>query len=101
MESHNRMPIQPDDKIKPWLQGQLAVLVAQDLEAKRGALAGGMARFARSFRVQTADKTIEGAEHGDMPWRSLVWVVEVYLVRMQRESPRRWLAVQTGQTSYH
>lgn len=56
------MSINSNDKIKPRLQGQFGVFVAQDLEAKGRALSSGIPRFPRCL-VQTPDDAIQCAKH--------------------------------------
>lgn len=56
------MSINPNNEIKPRLQGQLEVLVAQDLEAKGRALPSGIPRFPGCL-VQTTDEAIQCAKH--------------------------------------
>jgi hypothetical protein len=59
---HKKMPVYANNKVKPRLERELRVLVAEDLEAEC-VIAGSIARLRRGLGVQTADKSIESPEH--------------------------------------
>ena len=61
MATYDQAPIDAHNKVEPWLNGYLGVLVAEDLEAK-GAVAGAVLRL--GVRVEARDEAIESAEHG-------------------------------------
>lgn len=89
------MSIDPNDKIKPWLQGQFAVLVAQDLEAKRSALSGRMSRFLGRLGVETPDESVQSTKHaaisGLVYRRSEAFPATWWIGGMQtRQTPSRY-----------
>jgi hypothetical protein len=51
------MTVDSHDKIKPWLQRQLGVFIAEDLEAER-VVAGARPRLLTGFPVQSANESI-------------------------------------------
>jgi hypothetical protein len=51
------MAINPNDKIKPRLQGYLGVFVAEDLESK-GVIVWAASRLLDGFTIQPAHKAI-------------------------------------------
>lgn len=62
VSTYNGVSIDSNNKIKPWLQRQLGVFVAEDLEPE-GVVAWPIARLLCGLAVQMADKAIEYAEH--------------------------------------
>lgn len=56
------MSIDPNNKIKPRLQRQLRIFVAEDLESE-GVVVWSIARLLGGLAVQPADESIERAEH--------------------------------------
>jgi hypothetical protein len=51
------MSVDSNNKVKPWLQRQLRVLVAEDLEAER-VVVWSVSRLLTGFSVQSADESI-------------------------------------------
>jgi hypothetical protein len=56
------MAINSHDKVKPWLQGQLGVFVAEYLEAI-GVVAGAIPRLLDRLSVQPPNKSIKRTKH--------------------------------------
>lgn len=56
------MTVYSHDKIKPWLKGQLGVLVAEYLEAE-GVVAGAIARLLDRLAIEASDEAIQSTEH--------------------------------------
>ena len=56
------MPVYSNDKIKPRLQGQVAILVAEYLETKR-VVTGAILIVLDGLAVKPSDKPIERTEH--------------------------------------
>lgn len=59
--AYDRPAINPDNIVKPWLDVELKIGVAKDLEAKRASfLLSLLVRVA----VETGHEPVEGIEHG-------------------------------------
>ena len=59
--THNQSPVDPHDEIKPRLQRELRVFIAENLKPK-GTVVGGL-RVLDGLRVQPADKAVQGSKH--------------------------------------
>ena len=104
--THNQSPVDPHDEIKPRLQRELRVFIAENLEPK-GTVVGGL-RVLDGLRVQPADKAVQGSKHtGSILFYSVLenrlWTVlrpgDLMEAQVGLGGPldRR---VQTGQTRY-
>jgi len=62
---YNIVPIDPDNKVKPWLQWQLGVRVLQNLEAIRAVPRRLTHWLWYGLGVETGYESVEDAEHGD------------------------------------
>lgn len=59
--THNQMPINSNDEIKPRLQRQVGVLVAEHLEAK--GIIDGIPWLLDRLRVQPPDEPVQSPKH--------------------------------------
>lgn len=74
--TYNRAPVDPNDEVKPWVQGNLRIIIPEHLEAIR-ALCCGVLVLWRG--VKPGDEAVQGAKHSRHDVRSLgnVMCIEV------------------------
>ena len=56
------MPVDAHYKVEPWLEREVCIFVAEDLEAEC-VVRVAIARLLGGFGVQAADEPVKGAEH--------------------------------------
>jgi len=90
------MTIDSNDKVEPWLDGQLSVGVSHDLEsvgAVTGTCVGGLGRW---IRVKASNEAIQSAKHGGICLRR-----RCRLSRLREAQPAWILARFVGSTNTH